>query len=67
MAFQYSEIYSNFLDLWCGRYERSDCGTRSGIGFGRCFGVWEKVAKIILFISFERCGAWIGHKFDYNP
>jgi hypothetical protein len=35
-------MLSEFLDLSGRRYEPSDDGTRSGIGFGRPFGVWEK-------------------------
>ncbi|KAJ7688487.1 hypothetical protein B0H17DRAFT_1135694 [Mycena rosella] len=35
------------------KYEPSDDGSRSGIGFGGRFGVWEKHIKTFLFFSFH--------------
>jgi hypothetical protein len=52
MSFIRPQIFSEFLDSSWGRYEPPDDGTRSGIGFGRRFGVWENITKFFLFISF---------------
>jgi hypothetical protein len=55
MSFLYPQIFSDFLVLSYGRYKPSVDETRCGISFGRCFGMWENVAKIFLFISFVHC------------
>ncbi|KAJ7704800.1 hypothetical protein B0H17DRAFT_1126445 [Mycena rosella] len=52
-----------FMDLSCRKYEPSDDGSRSGIGFGGRFGVWEKHIKTFLFFSFVRCKAQIRPRF----
>ncbi|KAJ7698059.1 hypothetical protein B0H17DRAFT_1129992 [Mycena rosella] len=53
MYFLCPQIFSEFMDLSCGKYEPSDDGSRSGIGFGGRFGVWEKHIKTFLFFSFH--------------
>jgi hypothetical protein len=63
MSFVHPQMFSEFLDLSCGRYEPSDDGTRSGIGFGRRFGLWENVAKFFVLVSFVRCKTLIELKF----
>ncbi|KAJ7626717.1 hypothetical protein B0H17DRAFT_1150945 [Mycena rosella] len=57
------QIFSEFMDLSCEKYEPSDDGSRSGIGFGGRFGVWEKHIKTFLFFSFVRCKAQIRPRF----
>ncbi|KAJ7672910.1 hypothetical protein B0H17DRAFT_1141013 [Mycena rosella] len=63
MYFLGPQIFSEFMDLSCEKYEPSDDGFRSGIGFGGRFGVWEKHIKTFLFFSFVRCKAQIRPRF----